>query len=137
MYLTNFNASWILISIDKWLWSVRLFKTRSQATAACKGGKVKIEGIVVKPSREIKVEDIIQVQSRGFSKTVKVIGLLKNRVSAKLAVEYVEDITPEVEIAKRLMMKDVNYERRERGVGRPTKKQRRLIERLKKFKHFN
>jgi ribosome-associated heat shock protein Hsp15 len=124
------------IRIDKWLWSVRLFKTRSQATAACKGGKVKIEGMVVKPSREIKVEDIIQVQSRGFSKTVKVIGLLKNRVSAKLAVEYVEDITPEEEIAKRLMMKDVNYERRERGVGRPTKKQRRLIERLKKFKHF-
>jgi len=125
------------IRIDKWLWSVRLFKTRSQATVACKGGKVKIEGMVVKPSREVKLEDIIQVQSGGFSKTVKVIGLLKNRVSARLAVEYVEDITPEEEIAKRLMMKDVNYERRERGVGRPTKKQRRLIERLKKFKHFN
>lgn len=125
------------IRIDKWLWSVRLFKTRSQATVACKGGKVKIEGMVVKPSREVKLEDIIQVQSGGFSKTVKVIGLLKNRVSAKLAVEYVEDITPEEEIAKRLMLKDVNYERRERGVGRPTKKQRRLIERLKKFKHFN
>jgi len=126
-----------VIRIDKWLWSVRLFKTRSQATVACKGGKVKIEGMVVKPSREVKLEDIIQVQSGGFSKTVKVIGLLKNRVSARLAVEYVEDITPEEEIAKRLMMKDVNYERRERGVGRPTKKQRRLIERLKKFKHFN
>ena len=126
-----------VIRIDKWLWSVRLFKTRSQATVACKGGKVKIEGMVVKPSREVKLEDIIQVQSGGFSKTVKVIGLLKNRVSAKLAVEYVEDITPEEEIAKRLMLKDVNYERRERGVGRPTKKQRRLIERLKKFKHFN
>ena len=125
------------IRIDKWLWSVRLFKTRSQATVACKGGKVKIEGMVVKPSREVKLEDIIQVQSGGFSKTVKVIGLLKNRVSAKLAVEYVEDITPEEEIAKRLMLKDVNYERRERGIGRPTKKQRRLIERLKKFKHFN
>jgi len=125
------------IRIDKWLWSVRLFKTRSQATVACKGGKVKIEGMVVKPSREVKLEDIIQVQSGGFSKTVKVIGLLKNRVSARLAVEYVEDITPEEEIAKRLMLKDVNYERRERGVGRPTKKQRRLIERLKKFKHFN
>ena len=116
---------------------MRLFKTRSQATAACKGGKVKIDGAVVKPSREIKVGEEIQVQVPGFTKTVKVIALLKNRVSAKLAIEYVEDITPAEEIEKRLLMKDVNYERRDRGVGRPTKKQRRLIERLKNFKHFN
>jgi ribosome-associated heat shock protein Hsp15 len=125
------------VRIDKWLWSVRLFKTRSQATAACKGGKVKIEGIVVKPSREIKTDDVIQIQLAGFTRTIKVKGLLNNRVSAKLAVDYLEDITPREEIEKRQMMKDVNYERRDRGVGRPTKKQRRLIERLKKFKHFN
>ena len=123
--------------IDKWLWAGRLFKTRSQATAACRGGKVKIEEMVVKPSREIKVNDVIQLQVGGFSKTVRVTGLLNNRVSARLAVEYMEDITPEEEIEKRRLMKDVNYERRERGTGRPTKKQRRLIDRLKKYKHFN
>jgi ribosome-associated heat shock protein Hsp15 len=124
------------VRIDKWLWSVRLFKTRSQATAACKGGKVKIDDMTVKPSREVKTDDIIQLQLAGFAKTVKVKGLLNNRVSAKLAVDFVEDITPKEEIEKRQMVKDVNYERRDRGVGRPTKKQRRLIERLKKFKHF-
>jgi ribosome-associated heat shock protein Hsp15 len=123
--------------IDKWLWAVRLFKTRSQASAACRGGKIRIEGMAVKPSREIKVNDVIQVQAGGFTKTVRVTGLLNNRVSAKLAIEYMEDITPQEEIEKRLLMKDVNYERRERGTGRPTKKQRRLIERLKKHKHFN
>ena len=125
------------VRIDKWLWAVRLFKTRSQASAACRGGKVKIENAVVKPSREVKLEDVIRVQAGGFTKTVKVIGLLKNRVSAKLAVEYVEDITPAEEIDKKLMLREVNYERRDRGVGRPTKKHRRLIERLKNFKHFN
>ena len=124
------------VRIDKWLWSVRLFKTRSQATAACKGGRVKIDGMIVKPSREVKTDDIIQLQLSGFAKTVKVKGLLNNRVSAKLAVDFVEDITPNEEIEKRQIMRDVNYERRDRGVGRPTKKQRRLIERLKKFKHF-
>jgi len=125
------------VRIDKWLWAVRLFKTRSQASAACRGGKIKIENAVVKPSREVKLEDIIHVQAGGFTKTVKVIGILKNRVSAKLAVEYVEDITPAEEIDKKLMLREVNYERRDRGVGRPTKKSRRLIERLKNFKHFN
>ena len=125
------------VRIDKWLWSVRLFKTRSQATAACKGGKVRMEDMIVKPSREVKVDDVIQIQLRGFARTVKVKELLNNRVSAKLAVDYVEDITPQEEIEKRQMMKDVNYEKRDRGLGRPTKKQRRLIERLKKFKHFN
>ena len=125
------------VRIDKWLWAVRLFKTRSQASAACRGGKVKIENAVVKPSREVKLEDIIQVQAGGFTKTVKVNGILKNRVSAKLAVEYLEDITPAEEIDKKLMLRELNYERRDRGVGRPTKKSRRLIERLKNFKHFN
>ncbi len=123
--------------IDKWLWAVRLFKTRSQATAACKGGKVKADKINVKPSREVKVDDIIQIQISGFTKTVKVTGLLNKRVSARLAVDYVQDITPAEEIEKRKMMKGVNYEWRDRGVGRPTKKQRRLIERLKNFRHFN
>jgi ribosome-associated heat shock protein Hsp15 len=125
------------VRIDKWLWSVRLYKTRSQATAACRGNKVKIDGMIVKPSREVKTDDVIQIQLAGFAKTIRVKALLDKRVSAKLAVDYLEDITPQEEIDKRQMMKDVNYERRDRGLGRPTKKQRRLIERLKKFKHFN
>jgi ribosome-associated heat shock protein Hsp15 len=124
------------VRVDKWLWAVRVYKTRSQAGAACKAGKVKIDGISVKPSREIRVDEEITVQQSGFLKTIKVKGLLNNRVSAKLAVDYVEDLTTPEELEKRKMMKDLNYEYRQRGLGRPTKKQRRIIERLKKYKDF-
>ncbi len=122
------------LRIDKWLWAVRIFKTRNQAADACKAGKVKIDGSNVKPSKEIKINDIITVQIGALSKTIKVTGIIKNRVSAKLAVDYVEDLTPEEEYEKLKLMKEVNFERRDRGVGRPTKKERRIITKLKKFK---
>ncbi len=124
------------LRIDKWLWTVRIFKTRSQATVACRAGKVSIGGINVKPSREVKPDEIINIRLRAFTRIVRVKGILSNRVSAKLAVEYMEDITPQEEIEKKHMMKELNYEYRHRGLGRPTKKHRRLIERLKKHKHF-
>ena len=122
------------LRIDKWLWAVRIFKTRNQAADACKAGKVKIDGSNVKPSREIKINDIITVQIGALTKTIKVTGIIKNRVSAKLAVDYVEDLTPEEEYEKLKLMKEVNFEKRDRGVGRPTKKERRIITKLKKFK---
>ncbi|MFO8128515.1 MAG: RNA-binding S4 domain-containing protein [Bacteroidales bacterium] len=124
------------VRIDKWLWAVRIFKTRSQATNACKAGKVKMDDHSVKPSKEVKIEDVVTVQLGPLKKVLKVTGLIERRVSAKLAVQNVEDLTPEEEIGKLKKMKEVNYEHREKGLGRPTKKQRRLIDHLKKQRHF-
>ena len=122
------------VRIDKWLWAVRVFKTRSQATSACKGGKIKIDGQNVKASREVKEGEEIHISLSGFSKIVRVKALLNNRVSAKLAPDYMEDITPVEEYDKQKMNRELNAEYRERGDGRPTKKERRIIERLKKYK---
>jgi ribosome-associated heat shock protein Hsp15 len=119
--------------IDKWLWAVRIYKTRSQATIACRTGKVRINENTVKPSRIVNCEEIIKVIIPPFTKTIKVIGLLEKRVSAKLAENYVLDLTPTEEYQKVKQMKLVNFEYRERGLGRPTKRQRREIEGLKKF----
>jgi len=88
------------IRIDKWLWAVRIFKTRSLASQACRAGKVKIDDDTVKPSREVKLEDCIHVQIGQLKRIIKVSGLIHNRVSAKLAVENYEDLTPAEEIEK-------------------------------------
>ena len=122
------------IRIDKWLWAVRVFKTRSLAAEACKAGRVTIDDKPVKPSREVKIGDIISVRINPIVKTVKVIQLIKNRVSAKLAVDSCEDLTPKEEYDKLKMTRELNYEIRDRGVGRPTKKERRIITKLKKLK---
>ncbi len=122
------------IRIDKWLWTVRLFKTRSQATDVCKSGKVSIDGQIVKPSRDVKQDDEISINFNQFIKTVKVTGILKNRVSATIAAQNMEDLTSEEEYNKREMINATNYEYRDRGVGRPTKKDRRNISQLKKNK---
>lgn len=121
------------IRIDKWLWAVRLFKTRTQASDACRGGKVKIEGQNVKPSRDIKVGEEIEVQMGIVRKKVAVKAILKNRVGAKLVENYMEDLTPTEEYEKLDMLKQLNYEKRDRGTGRPTKKNRRDISKLKDY----
>jgi ribosome-associated heat shock protein Hsp15 len=123
------------LRIDKWLWAVRLFKTRSQASETCKSGKISINNLSVKPSREVKTGDIIVIRSIALIKTVKVKGLIENRVSAKLVENYLEDLTPEEEYLKLKLKKEINFELRPRGLGRPTKKERRLIEKLKKSKY--
>jgi ribosome-associated heat shock protein Hsp15 len=120
--------------IDKWLWTVRLFKTRSQATDACRSGKVTIDDQPVKPSRDVHVGNVIVIRQSPLIKTIRVKELLNNRVGAKLVPEYMEDLTPEDEYAKLQMMKEINFEVRDRGIGRPTKKERRVIDRLKKSK---
>ncbi len=117
--------------IDKWLWTVRIFKSRSISTEACKSGKVKVDGKNIKPSKEIKVGDIITVQQNPILKSVKVMRILKNRVSATLAAEAMEDLTTAEEYDKLKMMRELNYERRDHGLGRPTKRDRREIEKLK------
>ncbi len=107
---------------------MRLYKTRSLASEACRGGKVSINDISVKPSRDVKIGDIIQIKIPPIKKTVKVIGLLENRVSAKLVINFLEDITPPEEYKKLELQKDGFFVRRESG-GRPTKKDRREIDR--------
>ena len=119
------------IRIDSWLWTVRLFKTRSQATTACKGGKVKIGGQNAKASRDVKVDDIIEVQLHGIKRKVQIIKLVKSRVAAKLVPELIKDLTPPEEYEKLEMINLLNKEKRDRGTGRPTKKDRRTISKLK------
>jgi ribosome-associated heat shock protein Hsp15 len=121
------------VRIDKWLWAVRIFKTRSQATTACRAGKVKISDGAVKPSRIVKIGELITVSQPPVLKTLKPIALIENRVSAKLAVEYVEDLTPKEEYDKARGLHEPSFEFRPRGTGRPTKRERRTIENLKKY----
>jgi len=120
------------VRIDKWLWAVRLFKTRSQATDACRGGKVKIDGHNVKPSCEVNIDDVIEIQSSLIKKKIKVLQIIKNRVAAKLVPDLAEDQTPAEEYERLDMQRQLNHERREHGIGRPTKKDRRDIDKLKK-----
>jgi ribosome-associated heat shock protein Hsp15 len=122
------------LRIDKWLWAVRIFKTRNQASESCRSGKVKIEEVSVKPSREIKINDIVEIRLGLITKTVKVTGLIHNRVAAKFVTDHLVDLTPPEEYEKQKMQHEINYEFRPRGQGRPTKKERRLIVKLKKSK---
>ena len=118
--------------IDKWLWAVRIFKTRSKATKACKNGKVKMDDQQVKPSAEIYPGDIIQVKKEQLDLELKVLNLLEKRIGAKLVPKYMEDLTPAENYQHQEIAKQTNFEYREKGLGRPTKKQRREIDRLKK-----
>jgi ribosome-associated heat shock protein Hsp15 len=119
------------IRVDKWLWAARIFKTRTQAGEACKGGKVRIDDQLVKASREIKEGEQLTIQLEQLTKTVQVKSLIKNRVSAKMLDDVYVDCTPAEEYERLQLMREFNYERRDRGTGRPTKKERRLIEVLK------
>ncbi len=112
--------------IDKWLWSVRAFKTRSQATDACRAGKVKVDETPIKPSREVKTGMIITLQQGPLKRTLKVTGLLQKRVGAKLVGQFMEDLTPEEEYQKLEAIRTMPAARA-RGAGRPTKKERRDI----------
>lgn len=116
--------------MDKWLWSVRLFKTRMKACDACNAGKVKIGGINCKPAREVKAGDEIQLRIGQTLKTVRVKAVPKSRISASMVLDYIEDLTPpeEYERVKYLRMQ---VEHRNAGAGRPTKKDRRQIDCLK------
>ena len=121
----------VKIRIDKWLWAVRIFKTRSISTDACNSGKVKIDGKSIKSSRSIKLNEIITVQ-KGIVKFVyEVSGLIEKRVSAKIASENVNDLTSREEKFKMQAASAQPVATREKGMGRPTKKDRRNIEKLK------
>ncbi len=119
------------VRIDKWLWAVRVYKTRNQAAEACRAGKVKMDGLAAKPSRDVKAGDVIEISFPPIKKTLEVIVPIKNRVGAKLVPEFANDLTPQEEYDKLKHLKEINFERRDHGTGRPTKKQRRLIDYLK------
>ena len=119
------------VRLDKWLWAVRLYKTRSLATAACRAGHVKINGESVKPSRSVYVSEVITARTRELNRTVKVVGLLEQRVGAKLVERYLEDQTPAAEYLRVAQDRlQPRAPQRPKGSGRPTKKERRQLEDL-------
>ncbi|WP_343321073.1 RNA-binding S4 domain-containing protein [Sphingobacterium multivorum] len=118
------------LRIDKYLWSIRLFKTRTLATEACKAGRVKLKGQNIKPSYEVKIGDVYHIQKGIEKKVVHVTGLLERRVDAKTAVQFYEDQTPVEETVGFKSVFHAPVLKRDRGTGRPTKKDRREIDDL-------
>lgn len=118
------------VRIDKWLWAARVFKTRSHALAACRAGHVKLGGHAVKPGRVVRVGDEYVVTTAGPTRTLRVVGISDRRVGAKLVTTLLEDLTPpeELERGRRSLVDQVLL--RSKGSGRPTKRERRQIERF-------
>ena len=116
------------VRLDKWLWAVRLYKSRSLAIQACQAGHVKIGGQRVKPSRGIHPGEVISALAGQVQRTVKVLGLLEQRVGAPRVSEFLEDLTPPEEYARARAEALAAAPRFPKGLGRPTKKQRRQLE---------
>ena len=118
------------VRVDKWLWAVRLYKTRTLAADACRAGHVLVNGQPVKPSRDVHIGESVTAKTGHITRTVRVTGLIDKRVSATIARESAEDLTPREEYAK---AREPDYSRgvvRPKGAGRPTKKERRDAENL-------
>ncbi|MDR1793297.1 MAG: RNA-binding S4 domain-containing protein [Bacteroidales bacterium] len=118
------------VRLDKWLWVVRVFKTRNMATLACNAGKVKMDGQSCKPSKEVRKGDILQIRVQNLLKTVKVVDFPKSRIAAKLVPDFYTDLTPQEEYEKLKNLRS-QTETREHGIGRPTKRDRRQLEYVK------
>ena len=116
------------VRIDKWMWAVRLFKTRSLAADACKKGKMLLGGTAAKASRNIKVGDVIQVKRPPVTYSFKVLALSENRMGAKLVPDFMENVTPPEQLEALEMSRFSAFGVRDRGTGRPTKKDRRDME---------
>jgi len=114
--------------IDKYLFAVRLYKTRSLASEECRKGKVTIGGMNVKPSRELKVGETIQLRRPPITRSYKVLALTENRMAAKLVPEFLVETTPALELEILEIQKNMSVYNRERGTGRPTKKERRDLD---------
>lgn len=127
------SGAFTKVRVDKWLWSVRIFKSRSKATDACKKGRVRIGEDTIKPSFLIKPKDILEIRKDGFVLEFLVKKLLNKRVSATLAEPCYDNITPDEELNKfkNWFIGKAPPERRERGTGRPTKRERRDIDEYK------
>ena len=116
------------IRIDKYLFAVRLYKTRSLASEECRKGKVTIGGMNVKPSRELKVGETIQLRRPPITRSYKVLALTESRMAAKLVPEFLLETTPASELEILEVQKNMSVYNRERGTGRPTKKERRDLD---------
>lgn len=119
------------VRIDKWLWAVRIFKTRSIAAEACAKGHVRVGDFNAKASREVKVGEEIKVRIPPIERHYLVKQLTDKRMSAQLAVDFVQDVTPQEKIDLLNAAREYGFEIRDRGVGRPTKRDRRMIEQFK------
>jgi len=117
--------------IDKWLWCMRVFKTRTVATDACKKGRVMIGGVAVKPSRTIRAGDIIDVRKPPVTYTFRVLAIAPNRLGAKFVADYLENLTPQSQYDLLEMTKISGFVDRQKGLGRPTKREGRELSRFK------
>lgn len=118
------------LRIDKWLWAVRLYKTRSDAAEACRNNHVLINDGFTKPSREIKMGDVVSVKKAPVLYSFRVLELVSNRQPSKNVALYAENITPQSELDKLNIPKETVFIMREQGAGRPTKRDRREIDAL-------
>ncbi|MCM1501625.1 MAG: RNA-binding S4 domain-containing protein [Bacteroidales bacterium] len=118
------------VRIDKYLWAIRVFKTRSEATDACKGGKIRVNGNDIKPSKAVKAGDIISARKGAICYTYRVLALIEKRQGAKLIPNYAENITPQEELDKLRHPVETFFLKRDAGAGRPTKKDRRQMDML-------
>lgn len=114
--------------IDKWLWAARIFKTRSIASDACKNGRVTIGGVNMKPSRSVKVGDVVSVKKPPITYSFKVLKTIEQRVGAKLISEIYENVTEPKQYELLEMSRISGFVDRARGTGRPTKKERRALD---------
>lgn len=117
--------------IDKWLWCMRVFKTRTIATDACKKGRVTMNGMPQKPSRNVKIGDIIEVKKPPITYTFKVLAIPGGRLGAKLVSEYLENLTPQSQYDILEMSKISGFVDRNKGLGRPTKREGRELSKFK------
>lgn len=113
--------------IDKWLWAVRIFKTRSIAADAVKKGRVMVNDVLVKPSRLIKPGDIVKVRKSPVTYSFRVLQLVQNRLGARLVPDYAENITPKSELDLLEVVKISGFIDRRKGLGRPTKREGREL----------
>lgn len=118
------------VRVDKYIWAIRAYKSRSEATDACKGNKVQVNGVNAKPSKMVEVGDSISVRKGSALFSWKVLQLTESRMGAKLVPEYALNTTPESEIAKLRAPVETFFVTRDRGAGRPTKKERRSLDAL-------
>ena len=116
------------VRVDKWLWAVRVFKTRSIATEACKKGRVSIGGVTIKPSRTIRVGEVITVRKPPIEYSFRVLQLLASRVGAKRVAEFMENVTPQAQYELLDLQRVSGFVDRAKGLGRPTKKDRRDLD---------
>ncbi len=118
------------LRIDKYLWAIRIFKTRSLATDACKAGKIKLDQQSIKASYVVKVGDVYHIQKDQQKKVVKVLELLEKRLDASSVQKYFEDLSPKDDAPKFHSVFTTPVLKRDRGTGRPTKKERREIDNI-------